>query len=157
MAKPEVLNLYVRLMLDEYKPANITNIELQTRNDFFNRLPEPWQKYIYKTAISTIKYFPKLAELNKIYDDLVRNKNNKTREFISARNETTCSICSDVGFYEYYRFKGKVLTREEYFGNTKKYFGKCKKYICTCKCNVGQSKENSNHFYRYSDLFPENE
>ena len=155
MAKkqPEMLNVYVRLMLDEYKPSNVTDIELQTRNDFFNHLPAAWQKYIYQTAINTIKYFPKLAELNAIYDNLVKNKNNQLKGITSTKNAEKCELCQDSGFVEYFRYGDKVLSEKEYFSNLKKHFGKCRKYICTCKCNVGQSKENSNHFYRYADLF----
>ncbi len=153
--QPETLNVYVRLMLDEYKPSNVTDIELQTRNDFFNHLPEAWQKYIYKTAINTFKFFPKLAELNAIYDTLVKNKNRELQEITNTKNEEKCELCQDSGFVEYFRLGDRVLSQEEYFGNVKKYFGKCRKHICTCRCNVGQSKENSNHFYRYSDLFPE--
>ncbi len=153
--KTELLNIYVRFMLDEYKPSNVTDIELQNRNDFFNRLHEKWQKIIYQTAIRTYKYFPKLAELHAIYDNLVKNKNLKEHGFTATVNTHKCELCSDSGFVEYFRFGDTVLSEEEYFGNTKKYFGKCKKHICTCRCNVGQSKENSNHFYRYSDLFPD--
>lgn len=155
MAKPEVLNSYVRLMQDIYKPSNLTDIELQLCNDFFNSLPPVFQKYVFNTMVNRLKYWPKPAELNQIYDEVVKKKNQKNIEFLSVKNAEKCPICNDSGFYEYYRLNGKVLTDKEYFANIKKHFGKCSKHICTCKCNVGQSKENNNHFYRYSDLFPD--
>ncbi|MBP3447726.1 MAG: hypothetical protein J6K51_01750 [Clostridia bacterium] len=151
----ELLNMYLKWMLEEYKPSNVTDSELQSRNDFFNHLPEKWQKIIYQTAIRTHKYFPKLAELNAIYDNLVKNKNLREHGFTFTTNTEKCELCQDSGFVEYFRYGDKVLSEKEYFSNVKQYFGKCKKHICTCKCNVGQSKENSNHFYRYTDLFPD--
>lgn len=157
MKKVELLNTNVRLMIDVLKPSNLTDIELQLCNDFFNSLPVPFQKYVFKKIINTFKWWPKPAELHQVYDECVKKKNQDSAEIFLVKNAEPCVICGDTGFFEYFRYKGKVLTNREYFANIKKYFGKCTKHIGTCKCNVGRSKESSNRFYCYSELFHEEE
>lgn len=148
----EAVNRYVRHLIDEYKPSNLTDIEIQLRNDFFNRLPELWQKYIFKTAVHRCRYFPKTAELEKIYDEFIRSKNKEVSD-VNEQNDEPCLLCGDTGFCEYFRYGDKVLSLEDYFSDVQKYIGKAKKFLCTCRCNVGRSKENSNRFFRYEDLF----
>jgi hypothetical protein len=145
---------YTKFLLDYHSTQTISAIHSKLVDDFFSPLPENYAKYVFKVCIERLNFFPKVAELNDIFDAFSKNHNKGTYEKERVYNKTKCSICGNEGHFTYYKkANGTYICDVEFYEDYKRNRAECKTYVGVCKCGVGQSKTSRYH-RNYEDIFP---
>lgn len=145
---------YTINLLDYYSNQNVSPIHIKLVDDFFKPLPENYAKYMFKVCVETLTYFPKVAELNKIFDNFSKRHNKGKFEKEKIYNKDKCSICNNTGTFIYYKNKqDEYLNNDQYFKNYSKNRVECKQYMGICNCEVGRTKQ-STYFRNFEDIFP---
>lgn len=135
-----------------------TNEQIRFTDEFFNRTAKYKEhkricSYIVKTAVNTMQYFPKVAQLNKILDQ-AKQIDDFGMIPKTAENQKHCRKCGNSGGVRYYKHNdGRVLSFMEYHSNLEENAPNCYEFICLCDCKVGMSLWGMPS-KRITDIFP---
>ena len=151
------INRYV-VLLQEYfanSTKSISQIEILTLNDFFQKLKPNFQKALYRVCISKCEYFPKMCKVEEFFKDIVKVYNANMHPSLPS-NKEFCNECKNTGFVIYYSDKLTQIKQHEYYKNFEKYSGTHDKYMCCCYCNNGKNKLHEG-LYPYVFKIPKTE
>lgn len=137
------INRYV-VLLQEYfanSTKSISQIEILTLNDFFQKLKPNFQKALFNACLRECEFFPKMCKVEKLHKDIVRTFNaNMHLDKMLPANKEFCNECKNTGFVIYYSDRITRIKQSEYYENFDKYSGFLDKYMCCCYCNNGKNK-----------------
>jgi len=135
------INRYV-VLLQEYfanSTKTISQIEILTLNDFFQKLKPNFQKALFNACIRECEFFPKMCKVEKLHSDIVKTFNANMHKGLPVNREY-CTECKDTGIVIYYSNKYTRIKQKEYYKDFEKYSGSFDKYMCCCYCNNGKNK-----------------
>ncbi len=135
------INKYV-VLLQEYfsnSTKKISQIEILTLNDFFQKLKPNFQKALFNACISKCEFFPKLCKIEELHKDIVKVYNANMHPHL-PQNKEYCEDCKNTGLVIYYSDGIKKIKQKEYYKEFDKYSGSFDKYMCCCFCNNGRNK-----------------